>query len=393
MRRYKARWMAGLCLFWIILISGCGHFQKEDSTVQMGQEIGRSESEVPLFGSSGESAQQEQVQGISQGNYSYEQLSDEGKQVYNRMLDTILNYEEKVDIPTTDTALMRQAYQALSSDYGGLFWVAGYTYTRYTMGDELVGLEFAPNYTMEEDEQEQYQAQVDAVVDEWLGGISFHDSDYQKAKYVFETLIQKVDYVEGAPENQNILSVFLNRETVCQGYACATQYLLRQLGIPSTIVSGYANGQAHAWNLVELDGEYYHMDTTWGNSTYLDTDSREEKFVNYSFLCMADQEISNTHEIQMLFPIPECNSIAHSYYVKEGLYFMSWDPDAIGEVFTQAWKSGQPSVSVKCVDEDLYRQLKEYFVNQQRIADYCDGISSIYYMEEPELCVFTVNFY
>lgn len=359
----------------------------------MGQEIGRSESEVPLFGSSGESAQQEQVQGISQGNYSYEQLSDEGKQVYDRMLDTILNYEEKVDIPTTDTALMRQAYQALSSDYGGLFWVAGYTYTRYTMGDELVGLEFAPNYTMEEDEQEQYQAQVDAVVDEWLGGISFHDSDYQKAKYVFETLIQKVDYVEGAPENQNILSVFLNRETVCQGYACATQYLLRQLGIPSTIVSGYANGQAHAWNLVELDGEYYHMDTTWGNSTYLDTDSREEKFVNYSFLCMADQEISNTHEIQMLFPIPECNSIAHSYYVKEGLYFMSWDPDAIGEVFTQAWKSGQPSVSVKCVDEDLYRQLKEYFVNQQRIADYCDGISSIYYMEEPELCVFTVNFY
>lgn len=393
MRRYKTRIIAGLCLFGLLLLSGCGFSQKEDPIAPIELQIGNPESEVPLFGSSGESAQQEQVQGISQGNYAYEHLSDEGKQVYDRMLHTILNYDEKVDILTTDTVLMRQAYQALSSDYGGLFWVAGYTYTRYTMGDELVGLEFAPNYTMEEEQKDQYQAQVDAVVSEWLGGISFHDSDYDKAKYVFETLIQNVDYVEGAPENQNILSAFLYRETVCQGYASATQYLLRQLGIPSTIVSGYANGQAHAWNLVELDGEYYHMDTTWGNSTYLGSDSREEKFVNYSFLCMTDKEISNTHEIQMLFPMPECNSIVHSYYVQEGLYFMSWDPDAIGDVFTQAWKSGQPSVAVKCGNSEIYRQLKEYFVNQQRIADYCDGIASIYYMEEPELYVFTVNFY
>ncbi len=61
---------------------------------------------------------------------------------------------------------------------------------------------------------------------------------------------------------------FLNKKTVCQGYANATQYLLTLLGIPAVVVTGTAEGDTHAWNLVQLDGAYYFMDTTWGNSSY-----------------------------------------------------------------------------------------------------------------------------
>ena len=54
-------------------------------------------------------------------------------------------------------------------------------------------------------------------------------SDYEKALYVFEKLIDEVDYVEDSADNQNIISAFLNHETICQGYAYATQYLLEKL--------------------------------------------------------------------------------------------------------------------------------------------------------------------
>lgn len=54
---------------------------------------------------------------------------------------------------------------------------------------------------------------------------------------------------------------------VCEGYALLIYKLLTQAGIPSQIVSGTAdNGQnqeSHAWNLVNINGFWYHLDTTW----------------------------------------------------------------------------------------------------------------------------------
>ncbi|WP_025690424.1 transglutaminase domain-containing protein [Paenibacillus zanthoxyli] len=54
---------------------------------------------------------------------------------------------------------------------------------------------------------------------------------------------------------------------VCQGYSLLTYKLLKGAGIPNKIVEGTAwqdgVGQSHAWNLVQLDGRWYHLDTTW----------------------------------------------------------------------------------------------------------------------------------
>ena len=152
-------------------------------------------------------------------------------------------------------------------------------------------MDFSPKYTMDYDKRMELQAQIDASTEELLDGISVTDSDYDKAKYVFEILVQNVDYDSSVDNNQNIISAFLNRATVCQGYACATQYLLKMLGMESVIVTGTANGESHAWNLVKLDGNYYYMDTTWGNSRYLDDASQTAKYVNYNYLAVTSEEI------------------------------------------------------------------------------------------------------
>ena len=410
MRRVRVKILAVLCALSMALLSGCGvswtevireglsQLQQEELKQRepSGEEPQAGETDKEPSRSPAENGEPEEkwepAPEISDGNYAYECLDETGKEVYDQMLQTILSYEESVELATTDTEVMGKAYEALCADYGGLFWVQGYTFTSYTMGEKVVGLEFAPDYRMEEQQKDAYQQQVDQVVEVWLAGISPQASDYEKARFVFESLIERVDYVEGAPENQTILSVFLYGETVCQGYASATQYLLQRLGIPAAIISGYANGEAHAWNLIALDGVYYYMDTTWGNSTYLDQDSLQEKFVNHNFMCMTERELLLNHQPETSFPLPECNSIEHNYYVQEGRYFDAWDPEAIGSVFREAWESGQPFVSVKFVNEQLYDQMKDYFVHEQRITDYCAGIDTIYYMEAPEFCVFTVNF-
>lgn len=56
-----------------------------------------------------------------------------------------------------------------------------------------------------------------------------------------------------------------------------------------TVYAGYA-GEAHAWNLLQLDGEYYNMDVTWdypiGNpaTTYY-----------HDYFNVTDQQLSRDH--------------------------------------------------------------------------------------------------
>lgn len=325
-------------------------------------------------------------------NYAYVALDGQTKQVYDEVLTAILLQKEKVEVSTTDIQVLEQAYKAVCADYGGLFWISGYAYTQYTRGGKLISMDFSPKYTMDYDKRMELQSQIDASTEELLDGISVTDSDYDKAKYVFEILVQNVDYDSSVDNNQNIISAFLNRATVCQGYACATQYLLKMLGMESVIVTGTANGESHAWNLVKLDGNYYYMDTTWGNSRYLDDVSQTAKYVNYNYLAVTSEEISRTHTADVSFPLPECSSMEDNYFVREQSYFTDWQPEAVGAILKEAWDAQKDAVAVKFSAAELYEQALDYFITKEHIADYCENISSVYYLEDTELHVLTFHF-
>lgn len=318
---------------------------------------------------------------LSVGKYAYEHLDEQGQVIYDEMLTAILNHEEKIGLSTTDLDLMRKAYTAVCGDYGGLFWVEGYVFTRYTKGEELVSLEFAPKYTMSEEERKITQAQIDEVVEIWMNGISINDTDYDKAKYVYELLALNTEYVQDATDSQNIISVFIKQQTVCQGYACAVQYLLGQLGIQSVIVSGTALGDAHAWNLICLDGEYYYMDATWGNNGYRNKEGLETSFIDYNYMAMTTAEMMMGHVPDGEIELPECTAVMNNYYIKEGTYIEEWNPEWMGAILSDAWMQGQV-VTLRFSDEILKKQAFQYFIEEGYIADYCDGITEVNYIED-----------
>ena len=332
------------------------------------------------------------VESVSEEKYVYGQLTEEEQLVYDEMLDAILNHREEVAVATLDKDVLAKMYEAIMADYGGLFWGDGYSYTEYSRAGVLTGLKFAPKYTMDEAARQETQAAIDEKVDVLLGGISSEDSDYQKARFIFDTLVRTVNYDLNAENNQNIISVFLNGETVCQGYACATQYLLRLLNIQCAIVTGKADGDAHAWNLVRMDGDYYYLDTTWGNSRYYGKDRSAEKYVNYNYLGITSEEISTSHQADTIYTLPECTATADNYYVHEGLYFDQWDPDAIGEKYAAAWENGQKKVSVKFATPELYEQAVQFFIHDEKISNYCDGITTMYYIENKEQKILSISF-
>ena len=95
-----------------------------------------------------------------------------------------------------------------------------------------------------------------------------------------------------APVTHTAYGAFHEGVSVCEGYACAAKLMLNEFGILCDIEIGVCtNGGGHAWNLVQLDGQWYQLDVTWNDCVssldyFLVTDdymlqSRTWDFANY----------------------------------------------------------------------------------------------------------------
>ena len=184
--------------------------------------------------------------------------------------------------------------------------------------------------------------------------------------------------------NQNIVSVFVNHKTVCRGYAYAAQYLLHELGIACTTVEGTAKGTDHAWNLVVLDGEYYFMDVTWGNSQY-ESESSEtgtrEKHILYDYLAATTALMAKSHSASDAIALPNCTATQNSYFVREGLLFEKWDPGALGNRIADAYYAGERQVEVNFAYEDLHDKALSYMVTEGHFNDYCPNLGKLAYID------------
>ena len=334
---------------------------------------------------------QKEVEGISKDKYAYSCLSLDEKKLYDVMLDAFLNFREEVVIKNVEDEVLEKLFYAIFADYGGLFWVEGYSVTGKA-DDSSPNLIFSPNFSMTKNEKEEKETLVEKAKKEWLSGISKDSPDYYKALYVYENLVSRVDYVENAPDSQNILSVFLNGKSVCQGYADAAGVLFDELGIKNLILRGTAQGDPHSWNMIMLDNEWYHFDATWGNSRFLDK-SAEKKTVNYAYLNVTSSEMEKTHTLDMEIPIPLCTATEDNYYKKSGLYFETMDKAALGQTFADAYKNGAAQCSVKFKTQKAYLEAIDFFVRKGNLGRYCEGLSVIYYNERRDVLVLTIYYF
>lgn len=92
-------------------------------------------------------------------------------------------------------------------------------------------------------------------------------SRYDQIKAVHDYLVATNEYSITIGSAFNALYV---NKSACNGYAFSFYAIMEELGIPATV----EYGGAHAWNLVELDGEWYNVDCTWddkgGKTLYYD---------------------------------------------------------------------------------------------------------------------------
>lgn len=321
--------------------------------------------------------------------YCYSVLNDEEKAIYLEIYSILKNMNEDVELSTLDVELIEKAFKCVLNDHPQFYYVEGYTYTTYSKNDVLSKLEFSGTYTKTKDECEAIDKQIEQYVEKCFWDINAGMSDYEKVKYIYEYVINGTEYNLAAKDSQNICSVFLNGESVCMGYAKAMQYLLLEQDILCTIVNGTAQeGEVHAWNLLLLDGQYYHLDVTWGDDSYTvaNDETTSVGMTNYSFFCVTTDDILRTHTIDNVVELPQCIADENNYYVKEGYYFESLDTEKLAKVFSDAYASGKGYVEIKCMDAVVYREISTYLIEEQHIFDYLeDSKDTVSYYDGQEL--------
>ena len=333
------------------------------------------------------------------GTFAYDRLSEDEKLWYdsiNQMLAYRMDEEVDLSMKAVANGLTEEnidkVYNAVMMDHPEYFYVEGYEYTKYLNGlGDIVDIEIRGKYTYSLEECEKRQEEIKDAVDEilWLAPSDEAD-DYEKIRYVYETIIEQTDYDLNAPDNQSIYSVLVGKLSVCQGYAKTTQYLLNELGMECSIVYGKVrDGEAHSWNIVKCNDEYYYLDTTWGDASYsmvgesaAITNTPE---ISYDYLCITGEQLEKTHEINEVVDLPKCNSLEDNYYVREGKYFYDYDEEQLQTVFDESLEAEDPSITIKCDTEEIYEKFYEELIENQLIFSYLSSeYETISYVEDEE---------
>ena len=186
------------------------------------------------------------------------------------------------DVTNYSTAISTSIAEVLANpanDYAR-YTMKGYSYSYSSLGDITI------NFTYIETAAQ--SAFVDTTVKGIVASIITPGmTDEQKEKAVNDYIVSHIAYDTTLVQHSAYAGLVSPYKTVCQGYALLAYKLLTEAGLEARIISGSAGGP-HAWNLVKINGNWYHLDTTW-NDPLPDVVGR----IRYDFFNLQDAQIGD----------------------------------------------------------------------------------------------------
>ncbi len=122
--------------------------------------------------------------------------------------------------------------------------------------------ELIPTYIYNKNEVKNIKIFCDRELEKILFSIDNSMSDFSKALVLHEYMCDNFIY-DDSLENYTMFELLRDGRGTCQAFTLTYMELLRRAGIESTYA--YSNEIMHIWNVIRLDGAWYHVDVTWDN--------------------------------------------------------------------------------------------------------------------------------
>ncbi len=317
--------------------------------------------------------------------YAYQQLTKEEQVFYDLFLSAVKNHSlspESIPPFVTEQVLIKIRDYVLI-DHPEIFWFSGkINYLFEKESGRITSCEFV--YSMTPEEAAEKERLIEESLTSFLSGITDKMSDYEVAVAVYNNIIDLVDYDslrleqeksknkinDDVPDDlRSIFGVFVNKKAVCAGYAKATQYLFNRLGIECVYVSGIGDDGPHAWNLVNLEGEYYYIDTTWDDHSNTKDGNDSSREITYDYFCITTELLLRDHKPDDTIVLPECNSLKCNYYYRNGLLLDHYNFTEIRSIIKAAVADGNTTVPLKAMTSDVYQQMYDSLIDGKKTED------------------------
>ena len=210
-------------------------------------------------------------------------------------LKEFIKQECKKCVEEIDISSYQVTYEEVSNVLNTLFLDSElfhlYGYNVWSSGDIVVSI--VPEYTMTAEEFENYWNGINKTTQDYLSKVDANMSDLDKILFTNNYLCQICDYVEYETQEElnnidweyhTMAKALTEGYAVCDGYSKAFSYLLSQVGVEASLVT--SDLLCHAWNLVRLENDYYHIDTTWNDTGMYGK-------ITYSYFMLSDTEMFN----------------------------------------------------------------------------------------------------
>ena len=289
--------------------------------------------------------------------YYYQQLSKIEQKAYYAIKEGLMNLAPSFTVPLLDAKTLSDLYFLVRMDCPEIFWSVKFSYRYYQESDHA---EMIPEYLFKKQQILEHQKALDSRVKK-LARQAESFSEKEKEQYIHDFICQNVRYDKlKKAYSHEIIGPLGQGVGVCEGIAKSVKMLCDALGIWCIIALCHNNPEKgikyrHMWNVVRIEGKYYHLDATFDNS--LGT----EDVIRYDYFHLSDSQIFKDHE-PVVYKIPACTDGDHTYYREKKLSWTKYEEvrkraaQAVkkGKVLIFHWRGGY-------LTKEVLRELFEIF--------------------------------
>lgn len=327
----------------------------------------------------------------------YDQLNDTQKLVYSQIFDGIERCSDVINISDDiNEDDLEKIYDAIinTADFELVYPTRKYDFKYDSVFGNIYTI--SPKYDISLDTRSDMISQVDTVADSIIAK-TYGLDEFQTLKYFHDYIILNCTYDADGENCSNAYGVFIDGKAVCEGYARAFKYLCDKVSIPCELVIGNTDIE-HMWNIVKIDGNWYHMDVTWD-----DPENKDGDYISYSYFNLSDEQILVDHTINDTYTLPVANSLDMNYFNYYNLCVGSVE-ELSKMLYNQVYDAclnGNLYVYFKADCVDTYNQIISKLCNDYQLYDVIESASfdagnvlnmnDISFSYDDDMLTFTIN--
>ena len=248
--------------------------------------------------------------------YYYQRMSKPQQAAYHAMKTGFSSLSASFSVPKLENRELSEIFFKLRLDCPEIFYVTSFSYRFYPGADHV---ELIPEYLFEKNKVKEHQKALSSRIAKLVRPAQTL-SPLEKEQYIHDFICQNVRYDKlKKPYSHEIIGPLGQGVSVCEGIAKTVKILCDQLGFWCIIAISEANPEKgikyrHAWNIIKLDNEYFHLDATFDNSL------GQDGLIRYDYFNLDDARLFRDHE-PVIYPVPACTRSDRFYYRENKLSF------------------------------------------------------------------------